>query len=66
MYQQVVSLSQSSCVSPVELTDRRGGEEWGEEPNLTTPSNGNHSILSGSNGHNTRAISVYYRSTNTT
>jgi hypothetical protein len=24
----VVTLSQSSCVSPVELTDRRGGMEW--------------------------------------
>jgi hypothetical protein len=31
--QQVVSLSQSSCVSPVELTDGRGGEGVGEEPN---------------------------------
>jgi hypothetical protein len=30
--EQVVSLSQSSCVSPVELTDRRGGKD----PNHTT------------------------------
>jgi hypothetical protein len=27
--QQVVSLSDSSSVSPVELTDERGGDEWG-------------------------------------
>ncbi len=27
--QQVVSLSQSPCVSPVELTDGRGGGVWG-------------------------------------
>jgi hypothetical protein len=34
--QQVVSLSQSSCVStPVELTDGRGGEGVGEEQNHT-------------------------------
>jgi hypothetical protein len=33
--QQVASLSQSSCLSPVELTDGRGGEEVGEEPNKT-------------------------------
>jgi hypothetical protein len=26
--QQIVSLSQPSCVSPVELTDRERGEEW--------------------------------------
>jgi hypothetical protein len=32
--QQVVSLSQSSCVSPVELTDERG-----KEPNHTTTTN---------------------------
>jgi hypothetical protein len=31
-----VSLSQSSCVSPVELTDGRGGEEEDEEANHTT------------------------------
>jgi hypothetical protein len=31
--QQVASLAQSSCVSPVELTDGRGGRE---EPNRTT------------------------------
>ncbi len=35
--QQVVSLSKSSCVSPVELTDGRGGGGGvGEEPNYTT------------------------------
>ncbi len=28
--QQVVSLSQSSCVSPVQLTDGRGGKRGGE------------------------------------
>jgi hypothetical protein len=33
--QQVVSLSQSSCVSPVELTDGRVWEGAGEEPNHT-------------------------------
>ncbi len=33
--QQVVSLSQSSCVLPVELTDGRGWEGVGEEPNHT-------------------------------
>jgi hypothetical protein len=33
---QVFSLSQSSCVSPVELTDGRGREGEGEEPNHTT------------------------------
>jgi hypothetical protein len=31
--QQVVSLSQSSCVSLVELTDGKGGGRVGEEPN---------------------------------
>jgi hypothetical protein len=37
---QVVSLSQSSCVSPGELTDgRRGGGSVGEEPNNTTAQN---------------------------
>jgi hypothetical protein len=35
--QQVVPLSQSSCVSQVKLTDRRGGWEGvGKEPNHTT------------------------------
>jgi hypothetical protein len=34
--QQVYSFSPSSCVSPVELTDGRGGEEVEEEPNPTT------------------------------
>jgi hypothetical protein len=47
--QQVVSLSQASCVSPVELTDGRGGEGVGDEPNHACeeawPSM-NHSILS--------------------
>ncbi len=34
--QQAVSLSQSSCVSSVELTDGRGGGRgMGEEPNHT-------------------------------
>jgi len=33
--QQVVSLSQSSCVPSVELTDRRGGQRVEEEPNHT-------------------------------
>jgi hypothetical protein len=33
---QVVSLSQSSCVSPLELTDGREEEGLGEEPNHTT------------------------------
>jgi hypothetical protein len=33
---QVVSLSQSSYGSPIELTDRRGGEGVEEEPNDTT------------------------------
>jgi len=31
--QQVVSLSQYSCVSPVEHTGGRRGEDVGEEPN---------------------------------
>ncbi len=34
--QQVVSLSQSSRVSPVELTDGRGGQGLDEEPNHAT------------------------------
>jgi hypothetical protein len=34
--QKVVYLSQSSCLSPVELTDRNGGDGEGEEPNHTT------------------------------
>ncbi len=34
--QQVVSLSQSSCVSPVELFDGREGGGLGEKPNHTT------------------------------
>ncbi len=33
--QQIVSLSQPSCVSPVELTVRRRGDGVGEEPNHT-------------------------------
>jgi hypothetical protein len=33
---QVVSLSWSSCVSPVELLTGEGGEGMGEEPNNTT------------------------------
>jgi hypothetical protein len=46
--QQVVSLSQSSCLSPVELNDWRGGEGVGEEPNREKAwSSGNHLILSG-------------------
>ncbi len=32
---QVVSLSQSSCVWPAKLTERRGEEGVGEEPNPT-------------------------------
>ncbi len=48
--QQVISFSQSSCVSPVELTDRRGGKGvHGQEPNHKTarkPGPINHSILS--------------------
>jgi hypothetical protein len=48
--QQFVSLAQCSCASPVELTDRIGGE--GEEPNHTVTtdeevwSSMDHSILS--------------------
>jgi len=47
---KVVSLSQSSCMSPVELTDGSGEERVGEELNHTThkkawPST-NHSTLS--------------------
>jgi hypothetical protein len=34
--QQAVSLSQSSCVSPVEHTETEGGKGLGEEPNITT------------------------------
>jgi hypothetical protein len=34
--QQVFSLSQSSCVSPVEFTDMREGQGVGGEPNHTT------------------------------
>jgi hypothetical protein len=49
--QQVVSLSKSSGVSPVELSGGRGGEEVGEEPNPydieKAWSSVNHSILSG-------------------
>jgi hypothetical protein len=49
--QQVVSLSQSSIVSPVELSDGRGGEGVGEEQNYTKGekawSSINHSIFSG-------------------
>jgi hypothetical protein len=33
---QVFSLSHSSCVSPVELTDGRGGKGVVEEPNQKT------------------------------
>jgi hypothetical protein len=33
---QVISLSESSCMSPFELTDRKGGRRAGEEPNQTT------------------------------
>jgi hypothetical protein len=33
---QVVSLPQSSCASPVELTDGGGGKGVGEETNHTT------------------------------
>jgi hypothetical protein len=36
--QQVVSPSQYSCVSPVELTDGKEGEVVGEEPNQILPS----------------------------
>jgi hypothetical protein len=32
---RLVSLSQSSCVLPVELTEGRGGEVVGEEPDHT-------------------------------
>jgi hypothetical protein len=46
--QQVVSLSQSSCVSPVELTDGRGGGGAKSYDRETWPSM-NHSILSGRN-----------------
>jgi hypothetical protein len=34
--QRVASLSQSSCMPSIELTDGRGGEGMGEEPNHTT------------------------------
>ncbi len=34
--QKVVSLAQSSCVSPVEMNDGRREEGVGEEPNHTT------------------------------
>ncbi len=48
--QQIVSLSQSSCVSPVELTDERG--ERAKEPNHTSARKSmvlhNHWILSAS------------------
>jgi hypothetical protein len=46
--QQVVSLSQSSYASPVEPTDRRGGDGVGVEPNHTTTRKleNHHSILS--------------------
>ena len=33
--QQVVSLSQSSCISPVELTEGRGGRRgWGHDQTI--------------------------------
>ncbi len=45
--QQPVSLSQSSCVSLVELTEGKGGELGvGEQPIRTTAPSINHSILS--------------------
>jgi hypothetical protein len=44
--QQVVSLSQSSCVFPVKLTDfQRGGVGVGEEPNHTTRKRGPLKII---------------------
>jgi hypothetical protein len=33
-HQKVVSLSQSSCVSLAELTDRRGGRGWGRSQSI--------------------------------
>ncbi len=49
----VISLSRSSCVSPVELTDGRGGEEVGggakSYDSEKAWSSFNHSILSGRN-----------------
>ncbi len=45
--QQLVSLSQSSCVSPVEHTAGRVGEGVGEKPNHKVWHSINHSILSG-------------------
>ncbi len=48
--QEVVSLSQTSCVSPVELTDRRGGGGGGEPSHTTTRKHGPlHDILWGTN-----------------
>ncbi len=51
-HQQLVSLSQSSCVSPVELTDGRGGREEGGHGDESYDrkkawASINHSILSG-------------------
>ncbi len=44
-----LSLFQSSCVSPVELTDGRGGDEDGGGDRVKAWSSINHSILSGDN-----------------
>ncbi len=45
--QQVVSLTQSSCVSPVELTDGRKGLRGWARSKIIRPPSINHSILSG-------------------
>ncbi len=44
--QQVVSLSQSTCVSTVELTDGSGKGGQGAQSNAENPPSINHSILS--------------------
>jgi hypothetical protein len=60
--QQVVSVSQSSCVSPVELTDGIGGEEGGGGAKTYDGekawSSINHSILSGWSGFKRQLNSV--------
>jgi hypothetical protein len=55
-HQQLVSLSQSSCVSPVELTDGRGGRGWARGVESYDRKKAwasiNHSIFSGQQRNN--------------
>jgi hypothetical protein len=57
--QQVASLSQSSRVSPVELTDGRGGGRWWAWSRIIPPSQESLAIH---NSFNTLCIHLYYLS----